>query len=450
MDSVQNLFSDIESQAKKDGAQVELVVSNSESFSASYNKGALNKYSFDTSVSAGVRVLYGKGAGFSTTEKISREALLETYKEALLSAQDLNREAKADKAEQTLYKPQGQPLPMNLLSGEIDKLQVPEKLKIAETLERAALQYDSRVQNSPYNGYSEYKSKQYLMSTAGTNLMTESGGVTAFAYALSKSGEDLKSGSASRFLRDPKLLNAEALAHEAAQKSISLLGAVQPKSGKYAVVLSNDVAGKLISFLNDHLSAKQLDEGTSLLKGKLGQKLFSDKITFIDDPFRTELSGARPYDSEGSPSQKITTFENGVLKSYLSNSTLAKKLGIPHTSHATRSGGEMGVSPSNMIVALGDSPLEDLLKAYSQVIMVTSVDALHSGFNETTLEFSLPAYGFLYEGGVLARPLHQMVMSGNLMSALRDVEKVSCRYNDTGNRVLSPDLLIPKMSIAGS
>lgn len=449
-DQLQNIFFDIEKQARQDGAEIELVVSNSESFSTGYMKGELNKYSFDNAVSAGVRVLYGHGAGFSTTENTSKESLLETYREALQSARDLDKESSREKAPQKLFKTNQTPSEMQLWHSEIESLQIPEKLKIAETLERAALQHDSRVQNVPYSGYSESKSKKWLMTSSGVSRFSQSAGASAYSYALSKSGEDLKTGYTSGFHRKPQGLSPEKMAIEAAQKSIALLGAKQVKSGRYAIVLSHDVVSSLIDFLNEHLSAKALDQGISLLDGKKDEKLFSDKVTITDDPFLTNQMGARAYDAEGAVSQKVTTIENGVLKSYLSNSYLAEKLGIPHTAHASRSGGEMGVSSTNTIMSLGDSSFEELVKSYNQVLYVTSVDALHSGFKETTLDFSLPSYGFLYDHGQPVHPLHQIVMSGNLLHVLRDIEKVGNRYHNDGGSVLAPDILIPDMSVAGS
>lgn len=450
LDQVQNYFSDVQAEARKEGAEAELIVSNSESFSTNYIKGNLNKYSFDNSVSVGVRVLYGKGAGFSTTEKLSKESIIETFREALQSAKDLHVEAKSDKEALKLYRPNSKPQSMSLSSAEIEKMQISEKLKIAETLERAALEYDDRIQNVPYSGYAESKSSRFLFTTGGIGLSTDAAGVSAYSYALSKSNEDLKTGHSSGFFRQPQQLNPEKLAREAAQRSVSLLGASQPKSGKYTVVLLNEVASELLGFLDYHLSAKTLDEGKSLLKGKVGERLFSDKITIIDDPFRTELSGARPFDSEGAPSQKTTTIENGIFKSFLSNSYLAEKLNLPHTANAARSGSEMAVSSSNTIVALGDSSLEELLASDKEIIFVTEVSALHSGFKETTLDFSLPVSGFLYNGGELVKPLHQMVMSGNLMNVLKSIDKLSRRYSLDGSSVLCPDLLVPEMSIAGA
>ena len=193
-EQIKDLFQTVEKAAKADGAQVEMVVSESESFSANYNRGELNKYSFDQANSAGVRVLFGKGAGFSTTEKLSKDALLETYKEALTSAKDLNKTAKADKAAQALYKPNSTPAPMQLISDEMDKVSTEEKLAIARMLETAALNYDSKVQNVPYSRYGESKGRRYLFNSQGLSVSTESGGISAFSYAFAKEGDQSKTG----------------------------------------------------------------------------------------------------------------------------------------------------------------------------------------------------------------------------------------------------------------
>ncbi|MGZ5280205.1 MAG: metallopeptidase TldD-related protein, partial [Pseudobdellovibrionaceae bacterium] len=58
-------------------------------------------------------------------------------------------------------------------------------------------------------------------------------------------------------------------------------------------------------------------------------------------------------------------------------------------------------------------------------------------------------YGFLYRNGERIRPLHQMVISGNLISLLNSVETLSRRHNQDGGSVLAPDMFIPEMSIAG-
>ena len=181
IETAKDFFQELERAAKADGAEVEMVVSDSESFSANYNQGELNKYSFDQSLSAGVRVLYGKGAGFSTTEKISKDSLLETYKEALRSAKDLSKEAKSETEAQKLFKPTGKPAPMHLVSTDIEKVSMESKLAIARQLETVALQYDPKVQNVPYSRYGESKGRRQLMNSLGLDVFTEAAGISAFS-----------------------------------------------------------------------------------------------------------------------------------------------------------------------------------------------------------------------------------------------------------------------------
>ena len=449
IENAQDLFRLLEKEAKSDGAEIELVLSDSESFAVNYDKGELSKYSFDQSLAAGVRVLYGKGAGFSTTEKISLDSLRDSYKEALRSAKDLNKEAKADKSEQKLFKPKGKPPEMNLVSPEIEKVSIEEKLKIAKSLEAIALAYDSKVQNVPYSRYSESKSHRHLMNSQGLNVSSDSAGIFAYTYSLAKLGEETKSGGFSSFVRKPQQFNTEKIAKESARRAVDLLGASQPKSGTYHVVFHNEGVSQLIGFLNRHLSAKNLDEGTSLFKDKMGQKILSSQVTMTDDPFRVEMGGARPFDSEGAASQTTVLIENGVLKSYMTNSHLAEKMGLPHTAHASREGGEMGVSSSNTVITAGTASVEDMLKSSGEVILITAVDALHSGMKPTTLDFSLPAYGFLYRNGERVKPLHQMVVSGNVIGLFNQLETMSKRTSQEGGSVMAPDMLFSGVSIAG-
>jgi PmbA protein len=449
IENAQDLFRSLEKEANADGAHVELVLADSESFSVNYDKGELSKYSFDQSLSAGVRVLYGKGAGFSTTEKISEDSLKESYREALRSAKDLHQEAKADKADQKMFKPTQAPKEMSLVSPDIEKVSIEEKMQIAKSLESIAIGYDTKIQNVPYSRYGESKSHRRLMNSMGLNVSTDAAGVYAYTYLLAKQGEDSKSGGYSTFARKPQMLSADKIAKEAARRALDLLGATQPKSGTYQVVFHNEVVAKLIDFLVSHLSAKELDEGTSLFRDKEGQAIISSMITIVDDPFKTEMGGARPFDSEGAASQTTTLIENGVLRSYMTNSHLAEKMNLPHTANASRDGGEMGVSSSNTILMAGTASVEDMLKSSEEVILITAVDALHSGLKPTTLDFSLPAYGFLYRNGEKVKPLHQMVVSGNLIKLFSQVETLGRRTNQDGGDVLAPDMLISDVSIAG-
>jgi PmbA protein len=448
-EQLRSFFADLSKQARHDGADVELSVGTGDSFSASYQMRKLKKYAADQSQAAVLRVLYGKGTGLSTTENLSTEALKQAYQEALRSAQDLHKAAAPDKLEPALLGA-AKVLDLDgLYHSDYSDVSSTQKLAWAEELEAVALDFDKRVTNVPYSGFSHSSSRRFLFNSKGVDLSSKSSSLSGYSYALAKEGDDSKMAGLASFARDPKAFNAEKLARTAAERSLSLLGATQPKTGKWNVVFENEVAAELVGLMIAHFSAKSLDEGTSLLGGKRGETVFSKIFSWTDDPFQAHLPAARPFDAEGAPSQRTPLVKQGRLENYLTNSYYARKLNLPHTAHAVRGAGELDVASSNVIVEKGTKTAGDLLTMESDLILITEITAIHSGYKETTGDFSLPASGYLYRNGEKTAALHQFVISGNLLDLLARVSALSNRWNDNGDSTLCPDMFVPDVSIAG-
>ncbi|MNT65164.1 peptidase PmbA [compost metagenome] len=75
---------------------------------------------------------------------------------------------------------------------------------------------------------------------------------------------------------------------------------------------------------------------------------------------------------------------------------------------------------------------------------------MHSGFKESTGDFSLPAEGFLYENGKMVGPVDQFVVSGNIFEVLNSIEEVGSEYGKPGNSIMTPDVLVKELSFAGA
>jgi PmbA protein len=448
-DQLKDIFSDLSARAKKDGADIELSIGKGESFAASYQMRKLKKYSADQSQAAVIRVLYGKGTGLSTTENLSPEAMKEAYSDAFRSAQDLNKTAAPDKLEPALFEPKKIPDVSGIYHSDYSEVSTAQKLMWAENLEKLALEKDKRITNVPYSQFSHTSGERFLFNSKGLIASSKSSSLTAYTYALAKAAEDSKMGGWGEFHRNPAKFNDESIVKEAVNRTVAQLGATQPKTGKWNVIFANEVAAQFVGLITDHFSAKAMDEGTSLLKGKKGQQIFSKMLTWTDDPFVSDLSGARSFDAEGAPSQKTSLVKEGRIENYLTNSYYARKMNLPHTANASRGSGELEVSPSNIIVSKGSRSFEDLLKLSNDVIVITDVEAIHSGYKESTGDFSLPASGFLYRHGERQNALHQFVVSGNLIELLNRVTELSDRWNEGGDSTLSPDLFIPDVSLAG-
>jgi PmbA protein len=442
-------FEKIESAANADGAQVELLVERAETFSTSFQKGRPEKFDSSASHCAGIRVILNGFEGYSYSENLSEEALMASYKEAFKNAKFTAQAGEGAKKASLLEN--GPVVNENpaLVNDSLSTLDVAQKLERAKTLEAAALKADSRITAVPYNGYTETQSEVQILNSRGIRRRQRKTAVVGYAYCLAKNGEETKMAGEGFFTRESSKFDPQHVAKVAAEKAVAKLGADQPETGMYPVVIDAEVASEFFGLFLDSFSAKSVEEKTSLFGSDLGKEIAASKITMIDDPFFDGM-GTRAFDSEGAPVQVTPLIEDGKLKNFLTNSVMAKRLGLPHTASAARSArSQLDIGISNLIVKPGSESLEQLLAKYPKVIYITDFTGYHAGYQGGSGDFSLQSEGELWENGKRVKPLANFVTSGNVKQVLKSIEALSNRRLPPMSTVVSPDVLISSLSIAG-
>ncbi|WP_415062716.1 TldD/PmbA family protein [Bdellovibrio sp.] len=447
MDAIKENFQKIVELARQDGAKVEMLLSGGEDLSIGYQKNKLESFEATQSQMAGLRVILGASQGYAYTENLSDESLLRTYREALSNAKTVQ---KGESLEVPLVKPQTVQAMNHLFNPE--NVTMDKKMEVARLLEEISLNVDKRVQAVPYSGFSETVSFKRILNSEGLDQEFKQNYYSGYAYALAKEGESSKMDGEGFFVRSFQDIKTKEVAEEGVRKALSRLGAQKLPTGNYAVVIDRSQFPMVLQMIYSYFSAKQVYEGKSLFKGKLGQKIASEKFQLVDDPFELRGSAVRPFDDEGASSQKTVLFEKGVLKNFLTNLEYAKKMELPHTAHARRSpASQLEIAPTNLLVAKGTKSLQELLASHTKVVHLTEFSGgLHAGFKETTGDFSMPAEGFLYENGKCIGPIDQFVMSGNVLDLLRDIEDLGNEYNKPGSSMICPDVLVKSLSFAGA
>jgi len=91
--------------------------------------------------------------------------------------------------------------------------------------------------------------------------------------------------------------------------------------------------------------------GASFWANQLGQQVASSNVTVIDDGTMPGLFGTSPFDGEGLPTRRTVIVENGVLKNYLLNTYMARKLNMQSTGNASRGiSGAPGIGAGNLFL----------------------------------------------------------------------------------------------------
>jgi PmbA protein len=198
-----------------------------------------------------------------------------------------------------------------------------------------------------------------------------------------------------------------------------MTNASEPEAGKYQVLLSPAVASNLIETVASAASAFAVDAGISYLAEKLGKKVASDSFSLTDHGYHEGCLGGRGFDDEGVPTRSTPLIKSGVLESYMHNLTTAAKWKTESTGNA----GLVQPHPWNIEVGAGDSGYDEMVKAMTRGIVLTS--NWYTRFkNYRTGEFStVPRDGaYLVENGNVVKSLKGMRLGddlGRMFSSVR-------------------------------
>ena len=179
--------------------------------------------------------------------------------------------------------------------------------------------------------------------------------------------------------------------------------------GRYPVVFG---ASELFGAFFQHFVADLYVAGASLLSGKLGQEVFSDRLTVREDRNPATAHGACFFDAEGciAPDYRPTLIENGVLKGLLTTKKSAEQYGLPNLGAADAAyDGVPGLGFHGVY-------LEPTAKSLKELVPGKAVFVVIAAGGDVTPEghFAAPVQmAYLMEGGKLVGRLPQLTVSGD-------------------------------------
>ena len=218
------------------------------------------------------------------------------------------------------------------------------------------------------------------------------------------------------------------------------------KTQKYDIIVDSTVMKSILSNFIDMLSATNIRQKISCLEGKLNEKVFSDKLTIIEDPKNDDYPGATIFDDEGTETEKKEIIKDGVLKTYLYNIKEAKE-----QNQKTTGNGYSSISTRNMYIKPGDKTLEEMMKKLKNGIYITDcMGSMNTAINPNTGNISLQVFGFIIENGEIKCGFEPSVMTTTIFELLSNIEEIENQVTFIKRSVGSPCLLVKDISIASS
>lgn len=290
----------------------------------------------------------------------------------------------------------------------------------------------SRVAVAASNGFAKVR----IRSSHSISAAVLAGEGTAmerdYDWATAVYGEDL---------RDP----AE-IGRQAGENAVKRLGSRKTETARAPVVYDPRVAHSILGHLAGAVNGAAVARGTTFLKDRMDDAVFSDAVSVIDDPLRERGLRSKAFDGEGLPAAAMDIVRNGVLKTWVLDLRSARQLGLESTGNASR-GVSSPPSPSatNLYMDAGAVTPAELMADIKSGLYVTGM--MGHGVNLVTGDYSRGAEGFWIENGEIAYPVNELTIAGNLREMflnLTPADDLMFRYGAN-----APTLRIDGMTVAG-
>lgn len=398
----------------------------------------------------GLRVFRAGAGGYASGTDLSGAGVEALAGQAVAAAGVTDPDESAGLPEQP-----GSAAVSGLASAALGEWTTERKAGLAREAERAARERDGRISQVEQTVYSDGEGWVALCNSRGFAGAYEQTEAYCYLQAFAGEGAELMTGLGLGLGRDPEAIDPAAVGEEAADRALALLGARQPRSRRCPVVLDPFVSASFLGIVGGALSAEAVQRGRSLFAGRLEEEVADAAVELADDGLDPEGFGTAPFDGEGIAQRRTALIEAGVLRTFLHDSTTARREGggAAPTGNARRGSyrSQPSVGTTNLVLSPGDASREELLRSAGDGFYVMEVAGLHSGVNPTSGSFSVGASGRLIEGGELAAPVREATIASDLVSMLRGVSAVEseARWVPFGGSVKAPALLVAEMTVSG-
>ncbi len=419
--------------AKKFGAtDSSVVVSNSISETVNFRNKKLDESNRSDNLAIGLTTYIGKRKSSISSSNLLKENLDTLIEKCIETTKNTPEDEYNSLPDKDLLAKEVKDLDLyddTHLKNE-DKIEYLNRLEISASSDKKIVNTES--------SFTEDKSNFILANSDGFCEGYKDSSFIASSVAVAKDEKSMERDyeyTSKCHLKDIK--EAEVLGKLAAEQTIRKLSPKKISSEQIALIFDKRIAKGILSTFASAISSSAISRGTSFLKDKMNQKIFSDKINIFDKPDILKGLGSRTFDSEGVKTDTLNLVEQGVLKHYLVDTYNGKKLNL-------RSNGRCG-GTSNLYFEEGKVSFKDILSSNSRCLYIT--ETIGHGSNIVTGDYSVGATGFFVENGEFKYPINEITIAGNFKEMFKNITLANdLEFEYSTN---SPTMMIEGMVVAG-
>ena len=198
-------------------------------------------------------------------------------------------------------------------------------------------------------------------------------------------------------------------------------------AGTLPVVIGNGFGGVIFHEALGHLlETTSVAKKASVLSDKLGEKVASDVVTYIDDGTTPHGWGSSEYDDEGARTERTVLIRNGVLESYMVDRMGGVRTGYRPTGSGRRQ--DYTYAPTsrmrNTYIAPGDAPRESLFDGIEYGLYAKSLGGGQVRPGSGEYNFAVRE-GYIIRNGRVEEPVRGAMLVGKGPDTITKIAAVS-------------------------
>ena len=294
-----------------------------------------------------------------------------------------------------------------------------------------------------------------VATTAGCRKQARTTIATARFFVMSGDA----SGYAGGTHRDVDALDLGALGEQALERCLRGAHPTTLSPGTYDVVLEPEAVAELVEWLGyASLGAREVEEGSSALAGRFGERVTGGWVDLADDALDDgELGLGVGFDAEGTNRQRVSLLEKGKAVGPVYDRLHAARAGRASTGHAAPLGSDSGPVATSLWVGAGTIPQDELVAQLGRGVYVSRFHYVNGLLDpRRALMTGMTRDGtFLVEAGRLGQGIQNIRFTDSLLEALGRTEAVSRERRaiptwwSDGGAIVAPSLLVRGFRFTG-
>ncbi len=226
---------------------------------------------------------------------------------------------------------------------------------------------------------------------------------------------------------------------------------VRIKPGRYPVIFTPDSFGSVLGFVIQALNGKMIVKKSSRLMDKLGQKVFDERLTVVDDGTLDWKMVSSKCDSEGVPVSSLVLIKDGVVKNFFYDLQTAGQMKTKSTGHGSRGKAAALASPGlhNVLVGEGEKSYGSILKNIEEGILAEQLMGVGQD-NPFNGDFSFNLHlGYKIENGEIVGRVKDTMIAGNAFELLKSgIGEISQETEWVGNGFRCPYVMLEGLTVS--